>query len=421
MDRKQKQDNNYSKQMEKHVRKQKLRDSQRKTGVKFQDKKPRRKKITPAHWTAGETIPDFDFETFEPIMQPGEKERRRQREKQASSSSALRNQFLETLEDQTNHARSSVDSIPGLIIESGSSICRVALGEEILLCNIRGNVKDADTGFVNTVAVGDQVLVHKNGSNQGVIEAVLPRRNFLARPYSPDVGKVIEDLQQIIVANVDLLLIVASWREPYFWPALIDRYLIAAQRNHILPYICINKIDLVDDQGELDEMVQIYSDLGYNLLLTCATTGQGIEELRNLLQEKTSVLAGLSGVGKSTLLMAVQPGLDLKIGFVSESGLYTGQGRHTTTQSTLWKLESGGVVIDTPGIRTFSIAGIPPDQLDLWYPEIDAVAQKCRFSNCTHINETDCGVVDALQTGEVSQLRYKNYTQIFEEITTRKD
>jgi ribosome biogenesis GTPase len=296
-------------------------------------------------------------------------------------------------------------------------MCRVDLDDEIILCDIRGNVKDAVTGYVNPIAVGDQVLVSTNGSDRGIIEAVLPRRSVLARPYSPDQGKVLDDLYQIVVANVDRLLIVASWREPYIWPALIDRYLIAAQRNQIEPVICINKIDLVDDQAELEDTLAPYRQLGLQLILTSAITKAGIDELRELLSDGTSVLAGLSGVGKSTLLTKVQPSLDLKTGNVSEHGLFTGQGRHTTTQSNLWKLDNGGVVIDTPGVRTFGLAGIAPADLASWYPEIVSFAGKCRYGNCTHTNEPNCAVQAAVHDGSISKLRYKNYTQILEELS----
>jgi ribosome biogenesis GTPase len=137
-----------------------------------------------------------------------------------------------------------------------------------------------------------------------------------------------------------------------------------------------------------------------------------------MLSEVTTVLAGLSGVGKSSLLTAIQPDLNLKIGQVSDHGLFTGQGRHTTSQSRLWKLNNGGMVIDTPGVRSFGIAGIRPSELSSWYPEMAPFIKNCRFGNCNHINEPDCGVKSAVETGELSDLRYKNYTQIYEELST---
>jgi ribosome biogenesis GTPase len=288
---------------------------------------------------------------------------------------------------------------------------------QYLLCDLRGNLKDKDDRYVNPVAVGDWVLVKQDGNHRGIVEAVYPRKSVLTRPYSPDEGKVVEDLFQIVAANVDRLLVVASWREPYIWPALIDRYLISARRNQIEAVICINKIDLVDDWQEIRNLVEVYQNLGYPLILSSVVTKEGLEELERLLGDSTTVLGGLSGVGKSSLLNTIQPDLDLKIGGVSESGLFTGQGRHTTTQSSLWQLENNGIVIDTPGVRSFGLAGLPPSSLAGFYPEMDRYIQDCRFSNCSHIIEPGCAIKNAVDKGQISKLRYKNYTQLHEELS----
>jgi ribosome biogenesis GTPase len=298
-------------------------------------------------------------------------------------------------------------------------MCRVDYQGQNLLCDIRGSIKATQTRFVNPVAVGDWVLVNRTSADRGVVESVLPRQNVLARPSSPDQGKILPDLLQIVVANVDRLLIIASWREPYLWPALIDRYLISAQRNQIEAIICINKVDLVEDKVEFDQVVDVYKNLEYKCILTSAISHQGIAPLKELLSKGTSVLAGLSGVGKSTLLTAVQPSLELKTAEVSDRGLYTGQGRHTTTQASLWRLENGGIVIDTPGIRSFGLAGILPASLSSWYPEMAPYIPNCRFNDCTHLKEPACAVKSALEMGKISPLRYKNYTQLFEELAAK--
>ncbi|KPL06883.1 hypothetical protein AMJ86_06750 [bacterium SM23_57] len=313
--------------------------------------------------------------------------------------------------------REKTGTIQGLVIEAVSGMCRVDLNGKIFLCDIRGTIKDSDSGYINPVAVGDHVLVSRVGLDRGIVEEVLPRQNVLARPYSPDQGKFLEDLQQIIVANVDRLLIVASWREPYIWPAMIDRYLIAASRNNLRVVICINKTDLIDDLKDYQELVGIYKQLGYDLIETSIVTKDGIEDLRVILKDGLTVLAGLSGVGKSSLLTSIQPSLNLKTRKVSERGLFTGQGRHTTTRSSLIKLVSGGWVVDTPGVRSFALAGIQPRELANWYPEMFPYIKDCNFSNCTHIDESGCGILNAVQNGSVSNLRYKNYTQIFDELT----
>jgi len=298
-----------------------------------------------------------------------------------------------------------------LVVEVSSGLCRVEIDDDILVCSLRGNLKKQETGYSNLVAVGDLVTITREDNEKGVVESVLPRRSVLARCH----GSVLS-LRQIIVANVDQALIVTSWREPHIWPELIDRYLIAAQRNNLEAIICINKIDLIEDQETFDTIVQAYAKLGYKFLLTSTITGEGIDELRTIFSESTTVLAGLSGVGKSSLLTAVQPNLDLRTGSVAERGLFRGQGKHTTTQSSLWKLENGGIVIDTPGIRDFGIAGISQIELASWYPEMVALSGKCRYRDCTHINELDCAIKSAIETGKISQLRYKNYAAIRESL-----
>ncbi len=403
--------------MQKHIRKQQLRDARRKAGLRAQTKKPRLKKISTNDWDNWDELDELELDTYESILPKGERERRREIEKQAFGGGSNGNSQGIAESEGTESTPNSSLGTSALVVEAGSGLCRVDLDGEIILCDIRGNIKDVVTGYVNPVAVGDQVLVSNNGAERGVVEAVLPRRSVLARPYSPDVGKIIEGLEQIVVANVDRLLIVASWREPYIWPALIDRYLIAAQRNQLEAVICINKVDLIEDQTEFEATIAPYRELGHRLILSSAVTSAGIDALRELLSESTSVLAGLSGVGKSSLLTAVQPSLNLKVGSVSEHGLFTGQGRHTTTQSSLWKLENGGVVIDTPGVRTFGVAGIAPDELASWYPEMVSLAGQCRYGNCTHTTEPDCAIQAAIQDGSISDLRYKNYRQIFEELS----
>ena len=189
----------------------------------------------------------------------------------------------------------------------------------------------------------------------------------------------------------------------------MDRYLITAERNNLSPIVCVNKIDLAEDVAACRAALQPYLDLGYRVIFTSALTGKGVSKLQEVLQEHTTVLAGLSGVGKSSLLKAVQPSLQLRTGEISE---YHHQGRHITTQVCLLSLEGGSFVVDTPGIREFGLSGLRRDELPRFYPEIIAVQGKCRFSNCSHIHEPDCAVKTAVDQGLVSPTRYHNYQKI---------
>ncbi len=290
------------------------------------------------------------------------------------------------------------------VIEVSSGLCRVRLDGCDLLCEIRQAVRDAQSGFTNVVAVGDEVLVSMNTDDRGYVEAVLPRRSGLARPdvFNPH-------LQQIIVANVDQLLIVAAWREPGYWPELVDRYLISAGRNNLTPIICVNKIDLADDPAEPRRLLNAYPEMGVRVLYTSASTGEGVAELRRLLRGRTTALAGLSGVGKSSLLSAAEPGLDLKVGEVNRDKQF---GRHTTTQVSLHPLADGGYVVDTPGIREFGLSGLAPADLLRYYPDLSFVGQGCRFEDCAHLDEDDCAVRAAVARGALPPMRYENYKKI---------
>ncbi len=344
---------------------------------------------------------DLDIETEERIVPVGEIERRRAVEKAAFRAPAPK-------PDHDEAVASAAPGQPGLVVEVSKGMCRVDVGERVLLCHIRGALNAENTGFTNPVAVGDRVIVNAVGPDEGIVEAILPRQSVLARP---DVFH--SHLQQAIVANADQLLIVASWQEPVIWLELVDRYLIAAERNHLPALICLNKIDLAEDMAQCRATLQPYQALGHGVVFTSALTRQGIAELRALLQNRTTVLAGLSGVGKSTLLSMVQPGLQLRTGAVSQS---SGEGRHTTTQATLIRLKAGGAVVDTPGIREFGLSGIHRAELGQYFKEIGAVAVACRFKNCAHLTEPDCAVQSAVAGGKIAASRYHSYRQIYDSL-----
>ena len=346
-----------------------------------------------------------DLPKAEPVMPRGERERR-----QAVMAAALT-----TLENQASADEELLPAeepvgLQGVVVEVSSGLCCVDLGGRSLICGLRGSLTAQDTGFTNVVAVGDEVVVSENSSDRGVVEAVLPRRSVLARP---DV--FYHHLKQVIAANADQLLIVASWRDPIFWPELTDRYLIAAERNNLSPIICVNKIDLAEDLADCQLALRPYLDPGYRVLFTSALTDEGVSGLREVLRGRMTVLAGLSGVGKSSLLSAVQSGLQLRTGEVSER---SGEGQHITTQVNLFRLDIGGFVVDTPGIREFGLSGLRRAELARFYPEMTAVERNCRFSDCSHLHEPGCAVQAAVRQGLVSATRYHNYRKIYADLPT---
>ena len=356
-------------------------------------------------WTA-KVDQDWDElapESLERVMPRDELDRRKQIEQAVTASP------LTGLTDPPEDSGAAVDTgNTALVTAVAGMSARIERDGVEHSATIRGLLTEIDTGYINPVAVGDRVTVSDDGSGSWAIENVLPRRTVLARP-----DPFLAPRQQVVATNVDQILIVSSWREPDLWPELIDRYLIAAGLSEIEPIICINKADLIEDLSAYQAEMRIYVDMGYRLILTSVIAGLGIEELRDALSHKLSVVVGLSGTGKSSLMSAVQPDLDIRIGDVSDAH---GQGRHTTTQSVLYRLDAGGYVADTPGIREFGLAGLTLGELPLYYPEIDELASECRFSNCSHIEEPECAVRSAEEDASISPSRAASYRAVFDEL-----
>jgi ribosome biogenesis GTPase len=387
-----------NKQWQHHETNKQMRQVRKQIKRNRKTKRARRKDWLPDSFEDLDSLYDLDLPQRERVMPRGERERRQAMMAEALASIREGTQQGETATTERTPDRS------GIVIEVSSGLCRVELNGRVLVCGVRGSLGAEDTGYTNVVAVGDEVLVSEDGTDRGVVESVLPRRSVLARPdvfYS--------HMKQVIVANADQLLVVASWRDPKLWPELIDRYLIAAERNGLSPVICVNKVDLARDMATCRAALEPYLKLGHHVLFTSALTGKGIDKLRVILRGRMTVLAGMSGVGKSSLLNAAQPGLQLRVAEVSD---HSHTGRHTTSQVNLLKLQIGGYVVDTPGIREFGLSGLRRGELIRFYPEIAALKGRCRFADCSHTHEPGCAVKSALRQGLVSRMRVRNYQQI---------
>ncbi len=303
---------------------------------------------------------------------------------------------------------------PGRVITSTGSWYEVDVAGERVQARIRGRFRQAEATTTNPIAVGDRVLVSREEDGNGVIEEILPRTTQLSR-RAP--GRRV-GIEAVIAANVDRAWCVQSAQMPGLNPGLVDRFLVTAARDKIPAGIIVNKVDLLDafDSDEVpveafEWFCDLYHGLGYPVVATSAESGHGLDALRAALQDETSVISGASGVGKSSLLNAVAPGLSVRTGEVSAR---TRKGKHTTTHAALFPLPFGGYLVDTPGIREFGVTGLEPHDLGHYFVEFTSLLPQCRFPTCTHDHEPDCAVKAAVDDGTVSDSRYQSYLSILE-------
>lgn len=281
----------------------------------------------------------------------------------------------------------------------------------VVECYLRGRLFDDPSGeFRNQIAVGDRVELDAVGDAKGVIHRVLPRERALVRLVAGRTAKL-----HVLAANVDQIVIVSALVDPPYKAGLIDRYLVIAHQAGIAPALCLNKIELGDFamRETARGVFSIYRSLGYPFVETSAKTGAGVSELRELLAGKRSILVGHSGVGKSKLAAAVQPGVLLTSGEVDRRG----RGRHTTTASTLVPLEGGGEIVDTPGVRELGIRHLKRKELERCFLEFRPFLGKCRFTSCSHIPEPDCAVKAALDERAIARERYESYCRLYGELS----
>ncbi len=275
----------------------------------------------------------------------------------------------------------------------------------VVTCNIRGKLKK-QTLYSDLVATGDRVHWRPTIRGRGIIEDVLPRETQLSR-LRPGPGR--KPVEHVIVANPDQAIFIFSMRDPSPHLRMLDRLLVIAETNELTAIICANKVDLLDDPENAHGLFGTYEEIGYPVLYTSALTGQGVAAVRDHLRGKLSVLCGPSGVGKSTLLNAIQPELGLATTHVSEA---TGKGRHTTVSVRLWPILGGGYVADTPGLREAGLWDIEPEELAWHFVEMRPYLSDCRFSSCAHTHEPGCSVKAAVLAGGISPSRYDSYCRL---------
>jgi ribosome biogenesis GTPase len=270
-------------------------------------------------------------------------------------------------------------------------------------CGVRRILKTLAIDGRNVVAVGDKVWFRDTGTDEGQIEKVEGRKGTLTRGY--------RRREHVIASNVDQLLIVSAFAEPGLKLPLIDRYLIAAEKGNIRPIIVLNKADLVD-VAPFQWVIGLYTQLGYETLVTSAADGRGIERLGELLAKGVTAFSGQSGVGKSSLLNAIQPGLNLRVREVSG---WTAKGKHTTTVAELIKIGPTGYVVDTPGLRQFELWDMEPAEVEAYFVEFRPFIPNCKYPDCSHTHESECAVKDALFRGQIDEGRFESYLKLYEQ------
>jgi ribosome biogenesis GTPase / thiamine phosphate phosphatase len=299
------------------------------------------------------------------------------------------------------------DSLPGIIVRAQSGFFTVMTSEGGVVAQLRGRLK-RPRRLTDVAALGDRVRVTRLDDGSGVIETIEERSRVLSRRAALPWKGSQRDIEQVIVANPDQAVFVFACADPDPNFRMLDRFLVVAESQSLPAVICANKLDLVvarDARREFGE----YAGLGYPVVYTSAKTGKGVDALREVLTGRLSVLAGPSGVGKSSLLNLVQPGLGLATREVQQA---TGKGKHMTVVPELIPLQGGGYVADTPGLKALDLWDIEPSELDAYFPEIRPLVAECGYSDCSHLHEPGCAVLAAVAAGRISPERYDSYCRI---------
>jgi len=297
----------------------------------------------------------------------------------------------------------SQQTLAGRITRSQSGFFTVSTEQGDFVCRLRGRLKRGPkTGDI--AAVGDEVRISLQGSQSGMIESVEPRESGLIRMAPTQRGMY----QQVLVANPDQIVLVFACASPAPKRRLLDRFLVVCEKQHIPALIVANKVDLVGLRAA-EEIFSLYTGIGYEVIYTSAESGLGVSALKDRLAGKLSCLAGPSGVGKSSLLNAIQPELGLRVREVSS---LTTKGRHTTVVREMFPLDEGGYVVDLPGLRMLAMWDMEPEELDGYFPELSPLVRHCQFNDCTHLHEPGCAVREAVEKGQVHEARYQSYLRM---------
>jgi ribosome biogenesis GTPase / thiamine phosphate phosphatase len=335
--------------------------------------------------------------------------------------------------------------LTGMVLSGAHGIFDVHTDEGVLRCTLRGKLKKAfaqansarptsrtktthshksfsdsspykeriehrdssENPLPTRLSVGDYVKVRRLDDHNGLIEEILPRQSELTRKDSGSTAKRV--VQQTLLANLDQVILVFAMAQPEPHFGLLDRYLAICESTELHPIICLNKADL-PHAPSIDEDAQLYQQLGYQLIPTSIQTSEGITELRSLLKDHVSLFTGPSGVGKSSLVNVIEPGMALRTGLVSDA---TGKGKHTTTGSQLYPLSEGGWLADSAGIRALAAWNIAPEDLAACFVEFRPFLDDCLYSDCSHIDEEGCAVIQAVHDGRINERRYTSYTRMY--------
>jgi ribosome biogenesis GTPase len=296
----------------------------------------------------------------------------------------------------------------GIVIRSTGSSCNVLDTEgNIIECKLKGNFRIKGIKSTNPLAVGDKVeAIMQDEKGIGLITKIAPRHNYIIRKATR-----LSKQSHIIAANMDQVIIMVTLASPRTSTGFIDRILVTAEAYHIPAVIIFNKIDLIfgDQIGTINQLTSMYESLGYKCFRTSALQNIGIQEVKALLKDKVSLISGHSGVGKTALINAIEPGLLRRVGEISD---YHQKGKHTTTFAEMLPLSFGGFIIDTPGIKEFGLVDFDKREIAERFPEMRQLMHSCQFSNCTHVHEPGCAVKAALAKGLINQTRYSNYLSI---------